>query len=248
MRIMIISDIHLNLTALKAVIENEKFNELIVLGDIVGYGPYPNECIEYLLQFNPTFLKGNHEEALSNLKYKILFNPLARKAIDFTKKELKKKHIKFLKKLPYEIKDNNIHFSHSSPYHPERFTYLPEGEIDNADLKLSFFKMERESINVAFIGHTHYPGYFSKLNSKISFVAFNENDNIKIDNNNLYIINVGSVGQPRNNNPKAQYVIYDTENSTVSYINREYNIDEIANSFIENSLPEELYLRLYKGI
>lgn len=249
MRKLIISDVHGNFPALKSVLSKESFDELIVLGDIVGYGPEPNECINLIRNFDPLIIRGNHEEALFDNKYRDYFNRLAKEAIEYTDGVITDENREFLKSLPYDYISNDFYLAHSSPYHPEKFIYLaPEKWDDNAYLKFSFYKMEREGVKVAFTGHTHYPGFFYKKNSVINFIPFNQSYDLILSDDTYYIFNVGSVGQPRNNNPEAQYVKYDTELKKFDYKTVKYDINETKKAFENTNLPKELYLRLFSGI
>ena len=250
MRKLIISDIHGNLSALRTVVMKESFDEIICLGDIVGYGPQPNECIDLLKIFDPLILRGNHEEAVHNLRYREYFNHLAKEAIEFTDRVLTSQNKDLIKNLPYDYMEesNRVFFAHSSPYHPDRFVYLAPENKNNADLKFSFYKMDREGIKVAFTGHTHYPGFFYRKNNIISFIPFNQEYDLILSDDTQYIFNVGSVGQPRNNNPNAQYVIYDDVLKKLEYKDVKYDIDATRDEIIAKDLPKELYLRLYRGI
>lgn len=248
MKKLIISDIHSNMEALSEILKNEKFDEIISLGDIVGYGPDANECTTTVKYLNAKSLMGNHEEALKNPEFKVYFKNLAKSAIEYTQKILTKENFDYLISLPYEIIDDNILYCHSSPYKPKNFYYLVPERKDSIELLMSFSRLENENVKISFNGHTHYPGFFYKNNDKIGFVPFNENYTFYLDKNISYIINPGSVGQPRNTNPNAQYIIFDTETYCIEYKSLPYNIDSQKQSFIEKNLPKELYLRLYNGI
>lgn len=248
MRTLIISDVHGNSVALKAVLMKESFDELVVLGDIVGYGPSPGKCCDLVRLFSPLCVRGNHEEALLNPLLLDRFNSLAKEALLFTKNNLKNYHIDFLSTLPYIQRREDVVYTHSSPVNPNLFNYLFPEDSFSKQVQETFNYMKDNDISICFCGHTHYPGFFYKNETTTGFIPWNKNYSFILREDTQYIINVGSVGQPRNNNPDAQYVLFDRKNKKIDFLTTKYDIDLLKDDFEKANLPKELLLRLYNGI
>jgi predicted phosphodiesterase len=241
MKIGIISDIHGNLEALERVREELKDVEKIVcLGDIVGYGANPNECCEIIQEISDLTILGNHDLAVlgeEDIKY---FNPYAAEAILWTQKVLSESNLKFLAKLKMEEYFSNTTFVHGSLYDYSAYIHSSESAY------LNFLSQQTP---VCFIGHTHISEFY--LRKKESLMVERRElfsgGEIKITEENFYIINCGSVGQPRDRNPKASFGIYDTEKNIVQVKRVDYPV-EIASKKIEKAgLPPFLSKRLFIG-
>jgi len=230
MKIAIISDIHSNLEAFEAVLNNIKSKEIdkiICLGDIVGYGSSPNECIELIKKNGIQSIQGNHDLNAVTLEKLEWFNENAREALKWTNKVLTEENKKFLKELPetLEVKDqkNRLLAVHGSPK-DHLYEYL-EPTTDEDKIK---DMIEDQKADVIACGHTHMPDV-KKFELKL-------------------FLNPGSVGQPRNNNSKAQYAILDLSNiNFVTLEQVEYDIDTAAKKIIQAGLPRFLADRLYVG-
>jgi len=208
----VISDIHSNLEALAAVLEDIRkrgIREIICLGDIVGYGPNPKECIDLAKKFKLTIL-GNHDEAALWSEQTEYFNPLARDAVDWTRGVLEdpkdsfrnNKRWGFLGDLQRTYSENSCLYVHGSPRRPVKEYIFPEDIANNSKMSDIFSRIE----HVCFIGHTHMPGIFT---DDMSFQPPQEVfNNFQIDGGKT-VINVGSVGQPRDGDNRACYVILD---------------------------------------
>jgi len=243
MKYGIISDIHSNYEALNEVLNNmEKVDEIICLGDIVGYGADPNYCIKKVKDLNCRCIGGNHDFAVAgkvNINY---FNYTARAAILWTSIQLKKENLNFLLNLKKKIElEDNVFAVHGSPQNP-----LLEYIIDKDTASFIFSKFD---FKIYFVGHSHLAGCFSfnENNNQIDYLNFSNGGHIEISKNKRYIINCGSVGQPRDDNPQASYGIYDLKYNTVNIYRVSYPVNLTQNKIINAGLPRSLADRLGYG-
>jgi predicted phosphodiesterase len=233
MRIALISDIHSNLEALtKAleIIDKSSIDEIICLGDIVGYGANPNECLDLVRQRCKIVVKGNHDEAVLDLEITHRFTDDARSAVMWTHGKISAANIDYLKMLPLKQKKNNLLFVHSSPCNPEVWNY-----IFGDDTAADSFQCFSESL--CFIGHTHIPAVFS-TNGRTRGITKNER----------YIINVGSIGQPRDRNTQLSFGIIDTDEWAYENIRNPYDTETAAKKILDAGLPSRLGHRLLIGV
>jgi predicted phosphodiesterase len=232
MKIAIISDIHSNFEALTRafeVIDASNIDEIICLGDVVGYGANPNECVDMIKERCSIVLKGNHDEAVVKTERGKEFNKLARSAIEWTHNELRNENLDYLSTLPFLSRKNGLLFVHSSPMDPESWHYI----ITVAHAANLFSSFDE---SICFIGHTHIPGIFNPKKKALS-----------ITKDDRYIINVGSVGQPRDGNPMLSFGILDTDVWEFKIIRKAYDIGTASAKIFEKGLPHELGLRLLYG-
>lgn len=243
----IISDIHANLEALEAVladIASKNISKIVCLGDVVGYGPNPRECLDLAVDFDFTLL-GNHEEAA--LYGAVGFNPKAKAAIDWTREQINidpedpekaKGRWDFIKSLPTSKNDGKILYVHGSPNEPTR-EYIFQHDIrDPVKMKKNFDNVK----NVAFNGHTHLPGVFTQD----KFFSPEECFNVYIMGEEKVIINIGSVGQPRDGDYRSCYVTI--EGDIVVFRRVEYDVDKTVEKIQAISeLPSYLGERLREG-
>ncbi len=233
MKIAVISDIHGNLEALNAVLSKiDALNAYMIycLGDIVGYGPNPNECVELIRSRNIPTIAGNHDKAVTGELSIESFSQVARVGVLWTQSVITAENKKFLNDLPYSIQEHNILFVHSSPDYPEEFRYLLSPE----DARESF---DYFSNPLTFVGHTHRPVVFCE-----------DNRTIEISLDKKFIVNVGSVGQPRDGNWKACFVLFDTEQYKLEYIRVEYDVEVVRKKIETIGLPQKLADRLLVGM
>ncbi|MEO9884432.1 MAG: metallophosphoesterase family protein [Balneola sp.] len=210
-KIAVISDIHGNLPALKVVLEkldHHQPDEWICLGDIVGYGPNPRECLEIIRERGINCVMGNHDAGVSGMLSIKHFREPNRKLIKLTKTLLDEDQINWLKNLPYVFKKNPSWIAaHASPFNPEKWKY-----IDSAYLAREILtNIEQE---ICFIGHTHIPSFVSE---KIGILNFKKGFK--------YLINPGSVGQSRDNDFRASCSIVDTDEWILENFRIEYNTE-----------------------
>ncbi|MDO8281505.1 MAG: metallophosphoesterase family protein [Thermodesulfovibrionia bacterium] len=240
MRYALISDVHSNLEALNAVIEKvkaDKVDKVIILGDIVGYGPDPNECIDTLRKFADILIAGNHDHGAVGMTDISCFNNHAKAAIQWTTGVLSEENKAFLSSLPLTstIKSRSIYLVHSSPKEPEEWEYLQKAK--DADANFKFF-----SETNCFIGHTHKPAIIEMApGGKITIYPGHS----EIKPGCRYIINAGSVGQPRDGNPDASYAIFDTDSVTIK--RAAYDILLTQKKMKDAGLPSYLIDRLSEG-
>ena len=181
--------------------------EIIFLGDIVGYGADPNECIALLRNLADCSIAGNHDFAAVGKTDIENFNPLAREAIVWTQKKLGSENARFLSSLPLHAVRHGFYCVHSTPMQPQLWDYI----VTLKDAGVSF---DNFTGPLCFVGHSHHPAIFIEDSSGKRFAA--ASSAITLKNDNRYIINIGSVGQPRDGNPLASYGLYDTEYKKVS--------------------------------
>ncbi|MBN2550333.1 MAG: metallophosphoesterase family protein [Anaerolineales bacterium] len=241
MRILIISDIHANLTALETVLhEAGKYDAAWCLGDIVGYGPDPNECIELVCKLPKLMcVIGNHDAAALMQIDADTFNPEARNAIIWTRKTLTDSSKAFLSSLPEKIPANQVTLTHGSPRHPV-WEYL----LDTRTATLNF---EYFDTPLCFVGHTHLPVIYSYLgNNHLAQLSIPEPNRTLVLPGRA-IVNPGSVGQPRDRDPRAAYAIYDEEANTWDYHRVPYDIPSVQERMTKAGLPERHIQRLSAG-
>ncbi|MBC8184580.1 metallophosphoesterase family protein [candidate division KSB1 bacterium] len=241
MRYAIISDIHSNLEALTSVleqIEKEQVDKTYCLGDIVGYGPNPNECIELIRKNCDMILTGNHDYACVEPSELVYFNRFATQAVNWTIDQITKENLRFLSNFTFKKILNNIIYTHANPHTPETWEYILS--IDEAIFNFSQF-----TEHICFIGHSHQP--ITYIEDEKQKYTFDEEREIALQPNCRYIINVGSVGQPRDNNPASAFGVFDTSTETYELIRTGYNVEKTHKKMIEAGLPEFLADRLLTG-
>jgi putative phosphoesterase len=250
MRIGIVSDTHSNEHALRSVLEHMNsvgVDKKVHLGDIVGYGPRPNETLALTLEHFNYIIKGNHDYACEREENTWGFNPMAKEAIEWTVNKLSKEEIEVLTNLPYAQNIGDTMFVHGSPYSP--FDYM----VDENDAKLAF---SNDDFQVAFVGHTHAPFvWYEKSIDKPEFENTLVLNNygiigayeVLLSNKGRTIINVGSVGQSRDGDNRATYAIYDTHLNRVIIYKIPYPVDRVVGQMQRAGFDERHYRRLIFG-
>jgi predicted phosphodiesterase len=231
MRYAVISDIHANRQALKAVLKDINMlgaDKIVCLGDIVGYGPSPVEVIDILRTNVDHFLLGNHDAVVAGYINADNFNISAAKVIEWTRTQLDSDCVEFLQNIPLLLLGNNIKFTHGEFENPGRFGY-----IDDEASALSTFNSCSESLMMA--GHSHVPGIFVIGNSGVPHWL--KPQNFGFEENKRYIVNVGSVGQPRDNDNRASYCIIDDEVNDVLFRKVNFDISAYKRDLAKNKLP-----------
>ncbi len=236
----VISDVHANLEALHAVlakIEKDNVDRILFLGDSVGYGPDPNECTEEPKDRAAIFIAGNHDWAAVGKNDSTSFNIHAKIAIDWTGEVLTAENREYIAGLPLtaELEEDDIFLVHGSPYEPQKWHYL-YSEYDVVD-NFSYFKEK-----ICFVGHSHVP--FIAEYSGRGPVSFHDNIT-KIKTDCRYIVNTGSIGQPRDGNPDAAYVIL--RDGRIEIKRTSYDIVLTQNKMKKAGLPSYLAERLSRG-
>lgn len=242
MRYAIISDIHGNAEALSAVlndISDRKVDTIICLGDVVGYYPDPEKCIELVKENADFCVAGNHDYAAIGRIDTQNFTYYAFAAMEWTKQNLSQKSKNFLKSLPLTIEKDDMFFTHSSPSNPQDWVYVfPDSE------EAIFEAFNSLIYRLNFIGHTHWPSIMIQQNDRI---VLHSDHLIKIDKECNYLINVGSVGQPRDFDSRSCYVIYDSGTMEITINRVAYDFKVTQDKIRKNQLPQFLAERLEKG-
>ncbi len=239
MKIAIFSDIHSNLEALEAVfedMESQKVIHRICLGDIVGYGGSPSECLELTRKKSLHILLGNHDEACST-EPGIEYLGHVKAGIDFSLTRLTQEQKLFLKDLARKVTWENMTLTHSSLFQPDRWHYL------NTPLNIEV-NFQYQKTQICFCGHTHVPIFLEKTILTSSQKASGKH---AISPEKRYLINCGAVGQPRDGDPRASYVIYDLKEQSIEFRRVQYDIEGAQKKIREAGLPAILADRLAKG-
>jgi diadenosine tetraphosphatase ApaH/serine/threonine PP2A family protein phosphatase len=241
MKAAIISDIHSNLEALLVVlkdIKKRRLKSIFCLGDLIGYGANPNECIELCMKESKVVVAGNHDWAAIDKTDVSTFNPVAAEAIKWTQEHITKGGIGQLKGLELSQKIGDLYLVHATPTEPERWRYL--FSLEEYEKEFSNFDEQ-----ICFIGHSHIPAaIYRDDNGYCDLVRDNP---FPIVAKRRYIVNVGSVGQPRDLDPRASYVIYDGNNNSIEIVRLDYNIPLAQQKIIMGGLPDVLADRLLAG-
>ncbi len=238
MKIGIISDIHSNLEALESVIEELKLlDKVICLGDIVGYGPDPEECINIIKDIADVVIAGNHDWGVCGKTDIKNFNNFAKEAIIWTANKLDKIYMNYLSSLPLIHREDGYIYSHSNFSNPEGWDYI----IFREDALREFFYFEEK---IGFIGHSHIPITFIKYKGEI-IDSNSKTIDVKIDAR--FIINPGSIGQPRDGYKESSYLILDTEENSAIIKRKDYDVRKTYRKIVERGLPKILGDRLFYG-
>ena len=243
MKIAIISDIHSNLAALQAVeldVKSQNVAFVYCLGDIIGYGPFPNECLITVTKLCKKIVKGNHEDSVCNPELEKDLNRYALASVRFTREKLNKEEMSFLSNLPAKliVKWVDMALCHGSYTEPCIWKYI--GSEDKARKEL-----ENTPTKICVIGHTHNPFVFSNKEGLFEFLP----DDLILDNGQKYLVNVGSVGQPRDGDCRASYGIFEfKKHQTIFNLRRIfYDIGQTEQAIKKTDLPIFLSERLFRG-
>ena len=244
MKYAIISDIHANIEALQAVlqeIDEQDVDQVMCLGDLVGYNASPNECFELILDREIPTIMGNHDAVACGITEPQDFNPIAKKAILWTRASLQENYQAFLKDQPEQRRlTKSVRLVHGSLLDRDQYLFSRQTIMDN----VRQMRREDPEIRIVFFGHTHNQGAFLFADDTLSVVAA---QHFFIEDEGYYLINPGSVGQPRDQDPRAAYLVYDDKAQTVEYIRLPYDIEACKQKIHSAELPKELADRLDQG-
>ncbi len=247
MRIAILADVHGNLPALETVIEDSGRRGVEAtwhLGDAVGYGAEPFGCLQMLTDTEALLIRGNHEDAIVNHTVASGFNPAAEAAIIWTRDRLSAESRAFVGSLQVDaIPLPGVHLFHGLPGKPS--SYLRT--TDSAENVFRELTADDPRMKLAFFGHTHRQTAYTTLSGAATTALEPEGD-IILAAGRKYIFNPGSVGQPRNKDPRAQYLIYDQEAGSIEFIQVDYDVKKAQGRIIEAGLPPSLAARLSQGL
>lgn len=231
MRYAVFSDIHGNLEAWNKVLADIKELEadvLVCLGDVVGYGPKPNEVLAAIREATDNFVLGNHDAAAVGVIDKDWFNPHARSVLEWTQEQMTEESLEFLRTVPLTMESENLFFVHAEIEEPGRFGYI----VNEEDAARHFVDLEHF---VTFVGHTHHPLIFAK--SPADTISTLDDSDRMLDPTQKYIVNVGSVGEPRNpEDIRARYVIYDSDTREVFFRRIDFDYEAYRRDLLSTTL------------
>ena len=242
MRIALFADIHANLEALETVLEDanqQGCEELVCLGDVVGYNADPAACLERIRELGCPVVKGNHDEDSSSESSLETMNPVAKEALLWTREQLSDEQREWLRTLRLVRQIHQFTIVHSSLDQPQAWNYVTNKYDVNSSFSYQF-------TNVCFHGHTHVPRIFQR-GSAGSVAELSPEDTTSLEPGSKYFINVGSVGQPRDGDWRACYTIFETESAELTFRRLEYPIATTQEKILAAGLPTSLAERLADG-
>ncbi|NQU17507.1 MAG: metallophosphoesterase family protein [Candidatus Saganbacteria bacterium] len=240
MKYGLISDIHANLEAFEEVVSflEDKVDQIICLGDLIGYNSNPNECLSIVRNKEFPSVAGNHEYGSLGLVDLKNFSPVAKVSTQWTRSVLTPESLKFIASFPKRLEFDDFEVVHGSPSNPI-FEYI-------SNLKVAFLNFKFMKKSLCFVGHTHRPAIIYVKDGKTDMLSIKGEARFSIKGNQRTIFNVGSVGQPRDGNPCAACVIYDSDKQEISVHRISYDIEKTQNKMRKAGLPERLIERLMK--
>jgi putative phosphoesterase len=248
MRLALISDVHANLEALEAVLQSiapEEVDLILHLGDLVGYNANPRECIDLIRQQNVLCVAGNHDRAAIDPTLAQDFNIIAYQAVIWSGNQLSDNHKAFLQQLPVtRVIQNRFLACHGNPVSPDAYiSHHFQGKR-----VLNMLRRELTPATVCFFGHTHRRAvWYRDVRGTVAQLPISE-QRVQLEPDNLYLINPGSVGQPRNRIPLASYAVFDTAEFVLQYKLVPYNIGSAQSKILAANLPPYLAERLAEGV
>jgi len=246
MRYLILSDIHANVTALEAAMAaaEGRWDKIICLGDVVGYGPDPNEVVDRVRKMDVSIIRGNHDKAGSGLANADDFNPVARAVALWTRDQLRGENREWLEQLPAgPLAMDGFVMVHGAFRDEDEYVFAPAQAIDS---------LLDAPAQITFFGHTHLQGGFTLHDNKVGVLhlkpgASDLYSTLSIDDDTVYLLNPGSIGQPRDGDPRAAFVIADLEKKSVEFWRVPYDIESVQKRMGTCGLPEPLIMRLAYG-
>ena len=241
MKIAIVSDIHSNLEALEAI--DREFDRIGVdavyfAGDAVGYGPDPNACTRWIMENAELAVMGNHDiAALREIDIES-FNPYAKSAIIWNSEQMEEWATDYIRTLPMTTSHNGVTIVHANPQDPESWNYI--FSLWDAEMNFSYFEG-----TFCFVGHSHQPVIVGM--DETGQVSVLPGNSFHVDGQTRYLINVGSVGQPRDGNPDACFGLLDTEKGEFHFLRSPYDVKITQEKMINAGLPKPLADRLAEG-
>ncbi len=246
MRLLVLSDIHANQTALDAVLAaaEGRWDRVVCLGDMVGYGPDPNEVIERVQKLGAFTIRGNHDKAGCGLDNAEDFNPVARSAVEWTRQHLRPENADFLRQLPQGPAEiDGVVLIHGALKDEDHYVFAPadalEGLLDSP-------------APVTFFGHTHMQGGFAFQNNTVEVIRVrlgpkDSSTTLELNPDARYLLNPGSIGQPRDGDPRAAFAIAEPDRHCVEFWRVPYDVEAVQKRMTKAGLPESLILRLAFG-
>lgn len=242
-RYLILSDIHANLQALEAVLDDAArlgYDEILMLGDLVGYGGDPGAAIDRTLALGPVVIRGNHDKVAAGIESPELFNDVARTSIEWTRDVLSRDQVGQLAALPQgplSVTDGLV-ICHGAPFDEDYYVF------DTADAARA---LDASEGRICLFGHTHVPAVFSTTDDPLQHDTGLDDDELRLPRAGPALINVGSVGQPRDGDSRAAYGLLDLGRQTIRLRRIEYDVTGAQTRIIEQGLPPWLAYRLARG-
>lgn len=243
MRYLILSDLHANWEALEAVLRDAggEYDRIVCCGDIVGYGADPNRVTDWVRQNVPVVVRGNHDRACVGLEDLQWFNPVARRAAEWTQKELTPDNLQYLRDLERGPRDvNGMTLVHGSPTDEDEYVIT----VSDASQLWPYLPSP-----LTFFGHTHLQGGFQFVRKKVRAILKKtaSHETITVEPDSWYLVNPGSVGQPRDGDSSAAWALYDTSQRSLTYRRSSYDIATAQSKIAGAGLPAVLASRLARG-
>ena len=246
MRILVLSDLHSNATALDAVLDaaKDRWDRSVCLGDVVGYGPDPNEVTARLQTLGTQTIRGNHDKAVTGLMPTEDFNPVAKAAVEWTRAQLTPAHFSWLSALPHgPLATDGVVLVHGALQDEDEYVFTPAQALDG---------LLDSTAEVTFFGHTHHQGGFSYQDSQLEVLQIRPRSGepfaaLRIEPPHRYLLNPGSIGQPRDGDPRAAFAIADLEHQVIEFWRVPYDISMVQQRMRAARLPEPLVQRLTVG-
>lgn len=246
MRFLILSDIHANSEGLEAVLADAagQYDTVVCCGDIVGYNPDPTNAIEWCRSNCQSIIRGNHDKVIAGIDDLEWFNPIAQASARWTMKQLSEVDLTYLRELPKgpQTVADAFQIFHGAPFDEDEYVLSPDAAeecFSHLDAPLAFF------------GHTHVQGAFFQKHRRLGGIGRPSSGEaelvIELEPDTMYIVNSGSVGQPRDRDPRAAYAIYDRDQRLVMLRRVEYDVAKTAEKIRAAGLPDALGLRLFDG-
>ena len=236
----ILGDIHSNLEALEAVLADRRemgVTDYLCTGDVVGYNACPHECLEIVRGLGCPIVMGNHDHYVSSAQNLEDFNPHAAAVIEWTRKQMTDSELMYLRALPFSVTNMGVTLVHATLDNPSAFGYV----FDHLQAEAHFV---HQVTPLCFHGHTHCPMIYEK---QLGAVYRIDAQDFKMPIGRKYFVNVGSVGQPRDGDPRAAYAIYNPKDRTVRFRRLEYDVEAAQARIRAAGLPERLATRLGEG-
>lgn len=243
---LILSDLHANLAALQASLKiaEGRWDRVVCLGDVVGYGPDPNEVTSLIREMGAVTIRGNHDKAVAELMATDDFNPVAKMAVNWTRAQLSNENLDWLAALPQgPLEAEGLMLVHGAFQDEDEYVFTPsqalEGLLDS-------------TLQVTFYGHTHHQGGFAYQDSQLEVLQLHPRTSelhcaLRIEQEKRYLLNPGSIGQPRDGDPRASFAIADLEHHAIEFWRAAYDIGQVQERMRSARLPEPLAHRLSLG-
>ena len=246
MRTLVLSDLHANLTALQSSLKavEGKWERVVCLGDIVGYGPDPNEVATCIREMGAVTIRGNHDKAVAELMPTDDFNPVAKMAVNWTRAQLSNENLDWLAALPQgPLEAEGLVLVHGAFQDEDEYVFTPSQALEG---------LLDATLQVTFFGHTHHQGGFAYQDSQLDVLQVRPRSRelhsaLRIESDKRYLLNPGSVGQPRDGDPRAAFAIADLEHDAIEFWRVPYEIGEVQERMRLARLPEALAHRLALG-